>query len=153
MATIPPPPSPLPARTLAWLGYGGLLPFLAGAIAVVGRQGDWALTALLAYGACILSFLGAVHWGWVMGPGAANPAGLPVVRTLALGVLPSLVGWVALLLPAPTGLALLIGGFAGWYLLESRLLGSAILGVHYLQLRQQLTLGVLGCLVVALVTQ
>ena len=138
-------------RTLAWLGYGGLLPFIAGALAVVTHQGDWALRALLAYGACILSFLGAVHWGWVLAPGTA--ARLPVVRTLVLGVLPSLVGWAALLLPAGTGLGLLICGFAGWYLLESRVVGFAALGAAYFALRQRLTFGVLACLVVALVTQ
>ena len=140
------------SRTLAWLGYGGLLPFAAGALAVLAHRVEWALPALVAYGACILSFLGAVHWGWVLGPVAA-PAGLPVVRTLILGVLPSLVGWAALLLPAPTGLALLICGFAGWYLLESRLLGAAVLGAGYFALRQRLTFGVIACLVVALVTQ
>ena len=139
-------------RILAWLGYGGLLPFVAGALAVVTHQGEWALRALLAYGACILSFLGAVHWGWVLAPGSAAGR-LPVVRTLALGVVPSLVGWVALLLPAGTGLALLICGFAGWYLLESRLVGAATLGAAYFALRQRLTFGVLACLVVALVTQ
>ncbi|MFM7066615.1 MAG: DUF3429 domain-containing protein [Gammaproteobacteria bacterium] len=151
------PPAAPPAdslnRTLAWLGYGGLLPFLAGAIAVVTHQGAWAMPALLAYGACILSFLGAVHWGWVMGPAAANPGGLPVARTLALGVLPSLVGWGALLLPPQTGLGLLICGFAGWYLVENRVLGERVLGRGYLALRQRLTAGVLACLVVALVTQ
>lgn len=152
---------------LAWLGYGGLLPFAAGALAVVTHQGAWALQALIAYGACILSFLGAVHWGWVLGPvtrgaaestaehgrasAAASPA-LPMVRTLLLGVVPSLVAWVALLLPAVQGLGLLIVGLASWYLYEQRVLGVAVLGEVYLALRQQLTFGAIACLVVALVT-
>ncbi len=135
---------------LAWLGYGGLLPFAAGAIAVVTRQGDWALPALVAYGACILSFLGAVHWGWVLGPGASSR--LPMVRTLALGVVPSLVAWVALLLPADQGLALLIIGLASWYLYEQRILGVGVVGPVYLALRQRLTFGAVACLVIALVT-
>ena len=145
--------TPVPAP-LAWLGYGGLLPFVAGAIAVVTHQGEWALPALIAYGACILSFLGAVHWGWVLGPGGvtSTPA-LPAARTLALGVVPSLVAWLALLLPAERGLALLIVGLAGWYLYERRVLGAEVLGGVYLALRQQLTFGAIGSLVVALVTR
>ena len=141
-------------QPLAWLGLGGLLPFAAGAFAVVTHQGDWALPALIAYGACILSFLGAVHWGWVIGPGgvAAKP-GLPVARTLLLGVVPSLVAWVALLLPAEQGLGLLIIGLASWYLYEQRILGVAVVGALYLALRQQLTFGAVACLVVALVTR
>ncbi len=135
---------------LAWLGYGGLLPFAAGAIAVVTRQGDWALPALVAYGACILSFLGAVHWGWVLGPDASSR--LPMARTLALGVVPSLVAWVALLLPADQGLGLLIIGLASWYLYEQRILGVGVVGPVYLALRQRLTFGAVACLVIALVT-
>jgi hypothetical protein len=142
------------SQTLAWLGYGGLLPFGAGTVAVVMHQGDWALPALVAYGACILSFLGAVHWGWVLGPeGVAAKPGLPVVRTLLLGVVPSLVAWVALLLPVDQGLALLIAGLGSWYRYEQRVLGVAVLGTTYLALRQQLTFGAVGCLVVALVTR
>ena len=142
------------SQPLAWLGYGGLLPFAAGAFAVVTHQGEWALPALIAYGACILSFLGAVHWGWVLGPGgvAAKP-GLPVARTLVLGVVPSLVAWVALLLPAEQGLGLLIIGLASWYLYEQRILGVAVVGALYLALRQQLTFGAVACLVVALVAR
>jgi hypothetical protein len=141
-------------QPLAWLGYGGLLPFAAGAVAVVMQQGDWALPALIAYGACILSFLGAVHWGWVLGPaGVAMVPNLPLVRTLLLGVVPSLVAWAALLLPAEQGLGLLIIGLASWYLYEQRVLGVAVVGTMYLALRQQLTFGAVGCLVVALVTR
>lgn len=142
------------SQPLAWLGYGGLLPFAAGAFAVVTQQGEWALQALIAYGACILSFLGAVHWGWVLGPdGVAAKPGLPVARTLVLGVVPSLVAWVALLLPAEQGLGLLIVGLASWYLYEQRVLGVAVVGAVYLALRQQLTFGAVACLVVAMVTR
>ena len=142
------------SQPLAWLGYGGLLPFAAGAFAVVTQQGEWALLALIAYGACILSFLGAVHWGWVLGPdGVAAKPGLPVARTLVLGVVPSLVAWVALLLPAEQGLGLLIVGLASWYLYEQRVLGVAVVGAVYLALRQQLTFGAVACLVVAMVTR
>lgn len=87
------------------LGYGGLIPFLGlTAVLWVVRPGDWPVvsTALLAYGATIASFLGAIHWGLLMRPGAAQP--LPV---LLWGVTPSLLGWVALLLDTAFGLALI----------------------------------------------
>jgi hypothetical protein len=59
-------------------------------------------TALLAYGACIASFMGAIHWGLVMrGPLTPQPG--PFVW----GVFPSLVAWVALLMPQAQGLVTL----------------------------------------------
>jgi hypothetical protein len=87
------------------LGYGGLVPFLGLTAALwVARPGDWpfAGAALLGYGATIASFLGAIHWGLLMRPGAAQP--LP---TLLWGVTPSLLGWVALMLDPAAGLALI----------------------------------------------
>ena len=89
----------------AWarrMGYGGLLPFVALALTVwlaepngrsLGSQ------ALLAYAACIASFLGAIHWGLVMRDAARQSPG-----ALAWGVLPSLVAWMALLAGPSWGL-------------------------------------------------
>ena len=53
-----------PPRAVAWLGYGGLLPFVALAAASAaahfsGRNPQAWTAALLAYGAAILSFVGA----------------------------------------------------------------------------------------------
>lgn len=87
------------------LGYGGLIPFVGLVAALwVARPGDWPLAsaALLAYGATIVSFLGAIHWGLLMRPGGAQP--LPA---LLWGVTPGLLGWVALLLEPAPGLALI----------------------------------------------
>ncbi len=87
------------------LGCGGLIPFVGLAAALWSAQpGDWpfASAALLGYGATIASFLGAIHWGLLMRPGAAQP--LPV---LLWGVTPGLLGWLALLLGPALGLALL----------------------------------------------
>ena len=50
--------------TARWLGYGGLLPFVAGAGLVWLVQGEaqvYASMALSAYAAVILSFLGGIH--------------------------------------------------------------------------------------------
>ena len=64
-------PTALPT-SVAWLGYGGLPPFAALAgIGWWGRAPLWG-TALLAYGAVILSFVGALHWGLCHGAGRAE---------------------------------------------------------------------------------
>jgi Protein of unknown function (DUF3429) len=97
-----------PPRIAQWLGYGGLLPFvgLAGAALWLGPLESTRITAaLLAYGASILSFMGAIHWGLAMGGGAA-----PDSKLLLWGVMPSLVAWVALLLGTATGLWLVVLG-------------------------------------------
>jgi hypothetical protein len=86
------------------LGYGGLLPFAGLALAVwllAPAEQAWAASTLLAYSATILSFLGAIHWGLTMRDAGGQSQGL-----LAWGVVPSLMAWLALLLPAGTGLLL-----------------------------------------------
>ncbi|MES2978133.1 MAG: DUF3429 domain-containing protein [Pseudomonadota bacterium] len=91
------PPSPL-ARTL---GVAGLIPFLAGALAVWLAPPGWRLlaaNALLAYGALIVSFLGGIHWGLVMRGREAAPA------QLVWGITPSLLAWAAVLMDVPWGL-------------------------------------------------
>jgi hypothetical protein len=59
-------------------------------------------SALLSYGALIVSFLGGIHWGLAM-------RGRPVASArLIWGVLPSLLGWLAVLLDSPWGQAVLV---------------------------------------------
>jgi hypothetical protein len=84
---------------------GGLIPFVSlAAVLWLAPPGDWRLAkvALLGYGATIVSFLGAIHWGLVMREGPARP-----VPSLLWGVVPSLLGWVALLLGPVPGLLLI----------------------------------------------
>lgn len=68
------PDQPLPPLARL-LGLAGLLPFLA-AGAVAAFSDAWprqvAIAALAAHGAVILSFLGAVHWGFALA--APDPA-------------------------------------------------------------------------------
>lgn len=102
--------APPPPRQVALLGYAGLLPFIALALAAWFAPAAYlahAAFALLAYGATIASFLGAIHWGLAM-RGPLTPRTGPFVW----GVFPSLVAWVALLMPLQPGLitlALLLG--------------------------------------------
>ena len=142
------PEEPLPPGASA-LGYGGLLPFAAAVLGIVLLDGEMralAVRALLAYGAVILSFLGAVHWGLVL----ARPPG-DTARRLLGGVLPSLAGWVALLLPARFGLALLVMAFGAFWLYEHRVLGARFLPGSYLGLRRNLTLGACALLTLGLI--
>ena len=83
------------------LGCSGLLPFIGGALAVSVGPAAWhdaARRALIAYGAVIVSFLGGIHWGFALRQ-AAPPAAL-----FAWGVVPSLVAWVGVTMPAYAGL-------------------------------------------------
>ena len=85
------------------LGYLGLIPFVALAVLslLLGPVHRVTLVfALLAYGATIVSFLGAIHWGLAM-----PIAGGQKLR-FVWGVVPSLLAWVSLLLPVPFGLLL-----------------------------------------------
>jgi len=120
----------------AALGIAGLIPFIGlgiGTIAVVSpAAADRYLYALVGYGAVILAFLGGVHWGFVLHPGTP-PQGLsPDERRdatrLGLGVLPSLIGWAALLTPAfaipDVGLAVLIAGYL-----------AVVVGEHHMRQR------------------
>ncbi|WP_420410913.1 DUF3429 domain-containing protein [Roseibium sp.] len=79
----------------------GLVPFVVLALAAVFLPADSQPTALHAqqlYGAVILSFLGGIYWGWELA--IAYVQTKPVSSTrLVIGVLPSIFGWFALLLP------------------------------------------------------
>lgn len=132
------------------LGAAGLLPFIGCGIEAVSR-GPWqpvALQALIAYGAVILAFLGGVHWGFALSPGQS----LLVRMRLALGVVPSLIGWVAVVLGAlglaGLALALLIVGLFGTIATERSWARRGLVPGGYMTLRWGLSVIV----VVALTT-
>ena len=131
----------LPRPTL-WLGLAGLLPFVGSALLSWTAPEDWrgvALYALAAYGAVILSFLGAVHWGLALRAPPAEAAAM--ASRLGLGVLPALLGWVALLLPPMPGLTLLALGILGTAAVESAAARHGLAPPAYLRLRWILSLG------------
>ena len=96
------PAASSPPAWALWLGAAGLIPFAVLALALwwpaSGQQGAIS-HALASYGATIASFLGAIHWGLAMRdhPGAGTGPYL-------WGVTPSLLAWLALLLPPAAGL-------------------------------------------------
>jgi hypothetical protein len=122
----------------AWLGAAGLLPFLGLALAALilgGAASATALRALLAYGAVILSFLGGIHWGLAI----AAPATQRLTAWLCLSIIPSLLAWVALLLPAPAGLLLLAASIAAMLLPDRRATASGQAPAWYPALRLPLS--------------
>lgn len=137
-------PTALPS-SVAWLGYGGLLPFVA-----LAGIGWWAPTtplwgtALLAYGAVILSFVGALHWGFAMVLGELSDR--ERTHRFVWSVVPSLLAWPAVLLPMAGGAALLIVGFAAHLVQDLRLASRAALPAWYLPLRWRLTVTACVCL-------
>lgn len=126
-------------RAVAWLGYGGLLPFLALAPASLLDQHHGAAwsDALYAYGAIILSFIGALHWGLAM----SLPELTERQRSTRFvwSVVPALIAWPAVLLSPPLAAPLLVVGFVVHYLQDSRLARQASLPDWYLPLRLRLT--------------
>ncbi|MGM0825168.1 MAG: DUF3429 domain-containing protein [Pseudomonadota bacterium] len=97
-------------RRTAWvLGLAGLAPFVLTLGLVWWGPISWqgmAVKAFMAYSAVILSFLGGTHWG-----AALQRAEPGQRRRLMIAMLPSLVAWPALLLPALWGLVILGLGF------------------------------------------
>jgi hypothetical protein len=92
-------PSPL----ALWLGWAGLIPFALGAALVWAVREDahpYAVLLLSAYAAVIISFLGGIHWGLAM----RQPQ--PAARLLVWGVVPSLLAWVAVMMPAESALVI-----------------------------------------------
>ena len=128
----------------AALGIAGLIPFIGcglGAVAPIA-EADRFLAALLDYGAVILAFLGAVHWGFVLGgaaPDRAATAGRPDRLRLALGVVPALIGWAALMMPlvlnAEAGLAVLILGHVATVVAEAQGRRRGMVPAGYMWLR------------------
>lgn len=128
----------------AWLGGLGAIPFAA--LAAVSwwlpdYSGD-ALSALRAYGAVILSFLGGVHWGLAMRRSPASPG----LFALTLSVMPSLVGWSALLLAPRSGLVVLTVAVIAMLAVDVSLAGRGLAPAWYKRLRVPLSTIVFVCL-------
>ncbi len=90
----------IPQMPLA-LGMAGLAPFWLLTLALLsgvtlGYGQEAARFALVAYGAAILSFVGGIRWGIAVGMEEQDRAR----REYAISVIPSLLAWMVLLLPA-----------------------------------------------------
>lgn len=137
MTSLPPRLTP---SAVAWLGYGGLLPFVlfATAIYFFPQYNVFFGRSLLAYGAVILSFVGALHWGFAMT--LQSLSAKQRLRAYLWSVVPALLAWPALVIEsAAVGSALLITGFVANYWRDVCLVRVAELPDWYLPLRLRLT--------------
>ncbi|MCM0019232.1 MAG: DUF3429 domain-containing protein [Tagaea sp.] len=118
------------------LGFGGLVPFYAGAAALWfggAELRDGALAVTTIYAATILSFVGAVHWGRALAGPATDAA-------LGWSVVPALLGWLAAAwLDALPGLILLIVGFWAAFVVDARAAREGRFPLWYLDLRKHLS--------------
>lgn len=136
-----------PPFPVALLGYGGLIPFvglaalsISGSREIVPNPSGW----LLAYGAVILSFVGALQWGIAMMAAKIDRARR--TQSYAWSVVPALIGFLALLLNSSISFSLLIVGFALAYWQDADLANKVDLPAWYPRLRAQLSIVASICL-------
>ncbi|GJD94970.1 DUF3429 domain-containing protein [Methylobacterium iners] len=112
--------TPVPPLALV-LGIAGLIPFLGFAfLSISGNDGGLSTiglsprTILSAYGAVIASFLGGIRWGAAAAREGSN-------LDYLVAILPSLIAWTALALPAPWDLRVLGILVLAWGLIDQDL--------------------------------
>ena len=123
-------------QTITRLGYAGLIPFvlLAALMWLVDAELlPFVAIALGGYAAAIVSFLGGVHWGIGFMKGDAAPR-----LHFVWGVVPSLIAWLALMMPAYAALPLLGLVVVACYAVDSKTYPSAGL-TSWLPMRLRLT--------------
>lgn len=143
---------PLPPFAIV-LGLAGLLPFILCSLGAVSLSSDGStrsLLALVAYGATILAFLGGVHWGFAL-DGSDTPSERVQRARFGLGVVPSLIGWAAMLITfiglPTTGLLVLTAGFIATTVVEAQATRRGLMPQRYMWLRWVLSVVVVICLV------
>ena len=129
------------------IGYCGLIPFVGLSIWYAmtpnPAQASFVLSAFMAYAAIILSFVGAIHWGRSLHEPHIVRSNLLQIIT----IIPTLLGWVALLLPQQIGLMVLIAGFILIYLFDR----IQYRELYWMQkLRFNLSMGVIFSLLICL---
>lgn len=128
-------------------GLLGLTPFWALALSTVAGAGIdplLAVTALIMYGAIILSFVGALWWGLAI----HAPANAPRNTLFVWSVIPALIGWFATLALPDVGLRMLMAGLALQWVLDGTLMRKVpeLIPDWMFRLRTMLTFGALGAL-------
>ena len=123
-------------QTIIRLGYAGLIPFilLAALMWLVDAELlPFVAIALSGYAATIVSFLGGVHWGIGFMKGEATPQ-----FHFVWGVVPSLIAWLALMMPAYAALPLFGLVVVACYAVDSKTYPAAGLA-SWLPMRLRLT--------------
>ena len=129
-----------------FIGLAGVIPFLHGAPRMLVAH------ALVAYGATILSFLGGIHWGLAIGSQSSGDNRKFLAR-LVLSIMPSLVGWAALLVPETIGLLILAAAIAAMLWVDLLATRAGYVPSWYPQLRIPLTCVVVATLLCGAIAQ
>ena len=120
------------------IGFGGLIPFVGcAALMYAGNTGASiiALFASAVYGAVILSFVGAVHWGLTM-RGDRSP------YWYVWSITPAIMGWSAIvLLDVKISLMALAVAFTLAWSVDRQASLNGLIPPWYMQLRHILTTG------------
>ena len=130
-----------------WLGYGGLVPFAICAAAAHGGTPILATYGLIGaanYGAVILSFVGAIHWGLAMQDDRH-------VYWFSWSVTPALLAWAAVsVLDVRLSMLALVPAFTLAWSVDRQAFQRGLLPAWYMRLRHILTAGaVVGLLFTA----
>ncbi len=142
-------PSTSPPKHVSLLGYGGLLPFIFLALLIPFSLDYRTLfeNALVNYGAVILGFVGALHWGFAMT--VQDMSAKQRRGRFIWSVIPALIAWIATLLPMPLSCSLLIIGLVAQLRQDRQMLRVVSLPAWYLPMRLRLTLVASACLMLA----
>jgi len=131
------------------LGYAGTIPFIALALSIfldidVAASGLMDLPhKLLVYGAVIISFIGAVHWGVALQASVARQNILFIYS-----VVPALAAWLWIFLATKPALFGMAATVAVMFFLD-RLILTGLVPNGYLKMRLHLTIIVALCLALA----
>ncbi len=147
-----------PFTVAVLLSVAGLIPFIVlGAVVLLDPlDTPIAIEVLISYGAVILSFIGAVHWGFALRDTAYPVGGVPLTpavlgaerQLLIFGIVPAIIGWVALLamihFNAPAlALFILLAGFFIAIVVETIGKGRGVVAGNYLTMRWAVSIVVL----------
>jgi len=133
------------------LGITGTVPFVVFTLALWVAPADfreWARHALVAYGMVILSFVGALHWGFTMK--SPDLTERERWRWMGWSVAPAAAAWAAGMLPFRLGIALLLAVFLLHLWLDIKFAVRSALPLWYVRMRKRLTWTVVVMLAVAL---
>jgi hypothetical protein len=142
------------------LGILMLVPFLGFGLAAMRATTDESrmFGALMYWGALMLAFFGAVHWGFALDQAAPIAGSSAGERwRLLLGVVPAAIGWAALIIalfgPPDLGLAVLIAGFIATIVAEDQGRRTGLVPGHYTWLRWLQSVVIVALLVTVLVVR
>jgi hypothetical protein len=130
-----------------WLGFGGLLPFVLCVVATKSSSAiivQYGIIGAANYGAIILSFVGAIHWGLAMRADRN-------INWYIWSVTPALMAWAAIsLLDMRLAMLAMMPAFTLAWSVDRQAFKRDLIPAWYMELRHILTAGaVLGLLLAA----